>query len=101
MSRIDRITKTLTARFTPLELDVENFSHEHNVPKGSDSHLRVRIIAQEFEGLLMVKRHRLIYAALGEEMQNGLHALQLQTLSPTEWAEKQQSPKCRGGETVK
>lgn len=32
----------------------------------------------------MVARHRMIYKALTQELNNGLHALALKTLSPSE-----------------
>ena len=97
MSRIHRVEKILAATFQPDELEVENFSHEHNVADGSESHLRVRIVSGVFQDVRQVKRHQLVYKALNEELSNGLHALQIQALSPLEVADKLTSPKCRGG----
>jgi acid stress-induced BolA-like protein IbaG/YrbA len=33
-----------------------------------------------------VRRHQLVYAALGDRMREEIHALSMQTLSPDEWA---------------
>lgn len=101
MSRVDRIEVRLKSLFNPNVLEVVNFSHEHNVPKGSESHIRVFAVSNEFEGVRRVKRHQLIYAALKEELSGGLHALQLDLHSPSEWNEKSETlapPKCKGGE---
>lgn len=37
-----------------------------------------------FEGLTLVKRHRLVYGLLQEEFSRGLHALSLTTTTPEE-----------------
>ena len=98
MSLIDRVDTKLRLAFQPLSLEVDNFSHEHNVPDGSESHLRVRIVSEKFESVRQVKRHQMVYGALSEELKGGLHALQIQALSPKEEAERLTSPKCKGGE---
>ena len=97
MSMMKRVEAALEERFQPLALEVGNFSHEHGVPEGSESHLKVTIVSPAFEGKRLVQRHRLIYQALSAELQEGLHALQLQALAPDEAAAELVSPKCRGG----
>lgn len=52
---------------------------------GTKDHYEAVIVAQAFEGLGRVKRHQLVYAALGELMAGPVHALTMQTLSPAEW----------------
>ena len=44
---------------------------------GSDgeTHFDLRDVPSEFEGQSMVKRHRVIYYLLNDELQSGLHAL--------------------------
>ena len=56
---------------------MSDFSHEHSVPSGSESHVKVVIAAETFVGKNRVQRHRLIYSCLDSELQSGLHALQL------------------------
>jgi stress-induced morphogen len=100
LDRVERIENILKTLLIPGQLEVTNFSHEHNVAKGADSHIRVFAVSESFEGLRMVKRHRLIYSALESELSNGLHALQLDIHSVNEWAEQQTKitpPKCKGG----
>jgi BolA protein len=45
---------------------------------------RAQVVSDAFAGKPLVARHRLIYSALAEELQAGLHALQLSTKTPTE-----------------
>mgnify|MGYP000897805188 CR=1 FL=1 len=56
---------------------------------GSKDHYEAVIVTGAFEGLSRVKRHQLVYAALGELMAGPVHALTMQTLSPAEWDAQQ------------
>jgi len=101
MDRRERITETLHSKMSPLVLEVENESHGHNVPKGSETHFKVVIVASAFEGKSPVARHKLVYAALGEELAKGLHALAITARTPAEWdaaPAANESPRCHGGE---
>jgi len=53
---------------------------------GTKDHYEAVIVATGFEGLSRVRRHQLVYQALGELMQGPVHALTMQTLTPSEWA---------------
>ena len=86
----------------PLQgIEVINESHMHNVPTGSESHFKVIIISDDFEGERLVKRHQRVNKVLAEELESKIHALALQTLTPQEWRAKGKkimpSPKCLGG----
>lgn len=82
-------------------LDLANESHMHNVPPGSESHFRLVVVADDFAGLNLVRRHQKVYQLVGDELKNAVHALALHTFTPQEWAERgetsHQSPACRGG----
>ncbi len=100
MSLESTITQKLEDALHPQHLEVINESHMHNVPPGSESHFKVTIVTDEFDGKMLVARHRMINALLADELQGQIHALALHTLTPTEWAEKgesPQSPPCMGG----
>lgn len=100
MSLESTITQKLEDALHPQHLEVINESHMHNVPPGSESHFKVTIVTDEFEGKMLVARHRMINTLLANELQGQIHALALHTLTPTEWAEKgesPQSPPCMGG----
>ena len=85
----------------PAHLQVLNESHMHNVPPGSESHFKVVVVSDHFEGQALVGRHKTINALLGDELQGGVHALSMQTLTPAEWIRRggavPASPACRGG----
>ena len=52
---------------------------------GDGHHFEAVIVSPAFEGLSRIKRHQLVYAALGERMRVEIHALSMQTLTPAEW----------------
>ena len=76
----------LTRAFTPSELEVGDDSHKHVGHKGAGGggHFSVRIVADAFEGKTLVARHRLVYAALADELAGPVHALALRTLTRAE-----------------
>lgn len=47
------------------------------------------VVSSGFEGKLRVRQHQAVYATLGSLMGNEIHALQLQTYTPAQWAEIQ------------
>ena len=55
---------------------------------GDGAHFEAVIVSPAFAGLTRVRRHQLVYAALGDRMREEIHALSMQTLSPDEWAAK-------------
>lgn len=94
------IIKKLEEAFSPDYLDVINESASHNVPDGSESHFKVVLVSESFEGQSAVKRHQCVYSVLAAELQAGVHALALHTYLPLEWGKKKsvpKSPDCMGG----
>lgn len=90
----------LESALGPAHLEVANESHMHSVPKGSETHFKVVIVADRFEGLSAVKRHQLVYGALADELRGGVHALAITSRTPAEWAARPEanvSPLCHGG----
>lgn len=63
---------------------------------GKESHFKVTIVSDTFQGLRLVQRHQKIYALLQEIMQtHKIHALALHTYTPQEWnGERPDSPPC-------
>ncbi|XQW84154.1 BolA family protein [Thalassotalea piscium] len=96
------IEQKLLSAFSPLYLDVINESHKHNVPPGSESHFKVIIVAEDFEGDRLIARHRAVNKVLATELADHIHALALHTYTEKEWKDYYQentplSPKCLGG----
>jgi len=70
---------------TALEvIDESNLHHGHAGANGTGSgtHFRVRISAGAFVGKSPVARHRLVYDALQDFMDQGLHALAIEAKTP-------------------
>lgn len=82
----DRIAKKLTLRFAPKRLEVVDESHLHAGHAGSrpggETHFRVHIVSQAFEGKSRVERHRLVNEALTEELAGPVHALAVRAEAP-------------------
>jgi len=99
MQRTKRINDILTTQIMPLKLLVENESASHNVPADSESHFKVTAVANKFQQLSLIERHRYINTLLENEFKTGLHALSLHLYTPDEWQRKQgitlDSPKCK------
>ncbi|MCB1915569.1 MAG: BolA/IbaG family iron-sulfur metabolism protein [Rhodocyclaceae bacterium] len=45
------------------------------------------VVSEAFAGKPRVRQHQAVYATLGSLMGNEIHALQLQTYTPVQWAE--------------
>lgn len=60
----------------------------HLEVRGDGAHFEAVIVSPEFAGLARVRRHQLVYAALGDRMREEIHALSMRTLSPEEWASR-------------
>jgi BolA protein len=88
MSLADTIGKKLTAAFSPQSLNVVNESHLHaghgdHVLSG-ESHFRVHIVSEAFDGKSRLERHRMINQLLAAELEGGVHALAIHANTPEE-----------------
>ncbi|EXJ13225.1 BolA family protein [Imhoffiella purpurea] len=100
MSRKERIEELLQEGFAPVHLDIVDESYMHAVPTDAESHFKLLVVSESFEGIAMVERHRLVNQLLDEEFAQGLHALTMHTWTPEEWEAKggvPESPPCLGG----
>ncbi|KAJ9072507.1 BolA domain UV induced protein Uvi31 [Entomophthora muscae] len=80
------IEQKLTLELKPLKLLIENESHKHashSAMRGVDSketHFKITVVSDLFQGKTLMQQHRLIYDILKEEMGDGkIHALSLKT----------------------
>lgn len=51
---------------------------------GTEDHWEARIVSTAFAGKSMLQRHRMVMAALAEEMKGPIHALTLDVRTPDE-----------------
>ena len=88
MTYFERIRNKLTDTLNPILLEIKDDSARHVGHAGHDprgeTHFHVRIVSSHFEGLNRVARHRLIYAALDQELKERVHALTIESLTPSE-----------------
>jgi len=59
--------------------------------RGDGQHFEALIVSRAFEALPKVRRHQLVYGALGARMREEIHALSMTTLTPDEWAKRSAS----------
>lgn len=79
------LKQRLSDRLQPHHLEVIDESHQHAGHAGANgtgfgTHFRVRIACSAFSGISRVKRHRLVYDAVQDFLDQGLHALAIETL---------------------
>jgi BolA family transcriptional regulator, general stress-responsive regulator len=75
----------LAERLQPTQLEVldESASHAGHSgagPEGFGTHFRVRIASPVFTGHSRVARHRLVYDALQEFIDQGVHAIAIEVI---------------------
>lgn len=81
----ERIRACLDDALDPTSLDVIDEGHLHVGHAGEgQGHYRVRITSGAFDGVLPIKRHRMVYAAVGDLMGEGIHALAIEAHAPGE-----------------
>ncbi|MGF1544778.1 MAG: BolA family protein [Parvularculaceae bacterium] len=85
-----RLRDKLEAALGPARVEIVDESHLHRghagARPGGESHFRVTIVSDRFEGLAPVARQRLVNAALKDELSGPVHALAMKTLTPDEAA---------------
>ena len=86
-TRLERLTERLSEALAPRQLDVVDDSHHHAGHAGAADgrgHFSVFIVSDRFAGLGTLKRHRLVYDAVGDMMTTDIHALSIQAIAPGE-----------------
>lgn len=85
MDRPEQIRARL-AVLAPLRIEIDDDSARHagHAGAGSGGHYRLTIVSPRFSGKSTLERHRMIYSALHELMQHGIHALNIRAYAPDE-----------------
>tara|TARA_B110000879_G_C11031452_1_gene455048 strand:+ start:563 stop:889 length:327 start_codon:yes stop_codon:yes gene_type:complete len=94
------IINKLTAALSPSHLDVVNESHKHSGPRDAETHFKIVIVGDAFNGQRSVARHQMIYKTLADELAANVHALAIHTYTNEEWSAQPSSPDspdCLGG----
>lgn len=89
----DSMHAKIKTALSPSELDIIDESSQHaghaamrhgHAGAGGETHFRILVTSSDFEGLNTMKRHRLIYQLLKDELAGSVHALSLVTRAPSE-----------------
>lgn len=98
MDTITTIKTTLAEKIGATIVEIEDRSdlHKHhqgrmNSPVGS-GHYDAIIVSESFAGKTMMQQHRMVYAALADQMQTTIHALALKTYTPEQWQQLINNP---------
>lgn len=76
---IPTIRQRLQDALEPSQLEVIDEGHMHIGHSGEgQGHFRVRITSDRFAGKSPLQRHRLVYAAVDDLLDNGIHALAIE-----------------------
>ena len=90
MSVEEIIRRKITDGLAPQYLEIKDESHLHaghaGAPEGGESHFRISVVSDRFEGLTPVARQRLVNDVLREELKGPIHALAMKTQTPDEAA---------------
>jgi len=90
VSIADQIQQKMTQTLLLDDIQLVNESHLHAGP-ATESHFKLVLVSSAFDGLSRVKRHQLVYKALGGLMQE-FHALALHTYTAAEWQARATKP---------
>ena len=84
----ERITNNLQNALAPSSLEVIDESHRHQSHggwrEGGETHFRVVVVSDRFIGKSRLERHRLVNAALAQELADRVHALAIVAKAPDE-----------------
>ncbi|KAL2342948.1 hypothetical protein Fmac_004233 [Flemingia macrophylla] len=80
----EQVESSLKAKLSPSHLEVSDTSG------GCGASFVVEIVSEQFDGKRLLERHRMVNAALEEEMKE-IHALSIKkTLTPEQWKQQQE-----------
>lgn len=78
------IEQLLLEKIEPVLLDVVDESWQHGGGPDAQSHYKIIVVSNQFEGQKLLARHRTIQAALADIISR-VRAISLHTLTPEEW----------------
>jgi BolA protein len=85
---VEKIERFLVEALAPAHIEIYDDSASHAGHAGAQSgggHFYATIVSSAFEGRTLVRRHQLIYAALGDLMRTDIHALSIKAFTPSEY----------------
>jgi BolA protein len=83
MARIKAALAPLDASHISIQDD--SALHAGHAGNTGGGHYTLTIVSERFDSLSLLKRHRLVYEAVGTLMQADIHALSIKAFTPTEY----------------
>jgi len=87
--RTETIQQLLNEALAPAKLELHDDSQSHAGHAGAresgGGHFYATIVSSAFEGKTLVRRHQLVYEALGDMMRTEIHALSIKAYTPAEF----------------
>jgi BolA protein len=88
LSPVEARMRERLATLAPQSMDLVDESEKHHghagYRDGGGTHWQLSIVSAAFAGKPTVARHRLVYQALGDLMDNPIHALSIRARAPDE-----------------
>ncbi len=74
------------AVLSPRHLEITDESHRHagHASAKGGGHFVVTVVSEMFAGKSLLQRHRMVYAAMGDAMEQQIHALSITAKTPDE-----------------
>ena len=86
-SSLKKIQCILDKEFKPDTLKIKDLSYLHKNHEGSKSgkgHYSIYIVSSFFDNISSIQKHKMIYDALGDIMENEIHALTIKAYAKNE-----------------
>ncbi len=84
----DELEAIIEAEITDAEATVD-LPRAHHDRNHQDAHFAAVVVSPAFEGETLVDQHKMVYDAVGDAMTDSVHALEIETYTPAEYAERQ------------
>jgi BolA protein len=84
---VQEIERRLTDALSPTDLQIKDQSHLHAGHDGAQDgrgHFAVTIVSERFAGANRLRRHQMVYDALGDLMKSDIHALRIKAQTESE-----------------
>ena len=85
---LEPVLRERLGALSPESLEITDDSAAHaghaGAAPGGNTHWSVAIVSRSFEGKPTIARHRMVYSALGDLMNNPIHALRITARAPGE-----------------
>lgn len=91
----NQLREALVSKFASANIQVINDSHMHS--RGTETHYRVVVVSDEFEGKSTLQRQRVVNEALEKFYKDGLHSVAVHAFTNSEYGgDVPKSPPCAG-----